>query len=455
MAALVCDICGGKLSMGSGGIAVCESCGMEYTKDRLQEKIQEIKGTVRIDNSHLVDNYLNIARTAYTASNLTEAETYCNKVIEISPNSAEAWLLKGKAAGWQTTLAKPRFSDSIAAFSNALMYAPEEEKAQWEFATIEEIKKLSMAVVSLRGERFKKLVNETECYGFIDDLQMISNTLKKFENVVTNTIRPSEIMGPIAFMISEIVNEAWKGKVIPEYRGDSNDDLSDFTLKIIHCVGLLESVSNFSDGDDDNDIHRYEMIVSLLQASINAFYKDHKFSEFAQVREMEEKGYNDIMQKRKVKIENYNLKIAEIQNKKQAEQIRKREEKDKKEKEEADRRIKDYWEKHMDEKVQLEERIKILSEQISSENTEIQKLQSNEDIRILQYKLQHLEQDKSALGLFKRQEKKAIQEEIDLLTSKLTSLTSKRDGAVQKIKERIIPIESELNEKRAELTKDR
>jgi len=75
--------------------------------------------------------------------------------------------------------------------------------------------------------------------------------------------------------------------------------------------------------------------------------------------------------------------------------------------------------------------------------------------RILQYKLQHLEQDKSALGLFKRQEKKAIQEEIDLLTSKLTSLTSKRDGAVQKIKERIIPIESELNEKRAELTKDR
>lgn len=76
----------------------------------------------------------------------------------------------------------------------------------------------------------------------------------------------------------------------------------------------------------------------------------------------------------------------------------------------------------MDEKVQLEERIKILSEHITSENAEVQKLQSNEDIHILQYKLQHIEQDKSALGLFKRQEKKAIQEEIDLLTSKLISL---------------------------------
>ncbi len=26
MAALVCDLCGGKLIMGAGGIAVCDSC---------------------------------------------------------------------------------------------------------------------------------------------------------------------------------------------------------------------------------------------------------------------------------------------------------------------------------------------------------------------------------------------------------------------------------------------
>ncbi len=38
MAALVCDICGGKLVMGSGGIAVCDSCGMEHSPDRMKEK---------------------------------------------------------------------------------------------------------------------------------------------------------------------------------------------------------------------------------------------------------------------------------------------------------------------------------------------------------------------------------------------------------------------------------
>ncbi len=49
MEALVCDICGGKLVMQSGGVAKCDSCGMEYTKERIKEKVQEIRGTVKVD----------------------------------------------------------------------------------------------------------------------------------------------------------------------------------------------------------------------------------------------------------------------------------------------------------------------------------------------------------------------------------------------------------------------
>ena len=43
MEALVCDICGGNLIMGAGGIATCESCGMQYNMERIREKVQEIK----------------------------------------------------------------------------------------------------------------------------------------------------------------------------------------------------------------------------------------------------------------------------------------------------------------------------------------------------------------------------------------------------------------------------
>ena len=73
MAALVCDICGGKLVMGAGGIATCESCGMEHSQDRMKEKIQEIKGVVRVDNSHMVDNWMKMGLDAANAGNQKEA----------------------------------------------------------------------------------------------------------------------------------------------------------------------------------------------------------------------------------------------------------------------------------------------------------------------------------------------------------------------------------------------
>ena len=55
MAALVCDLCGGKLVMGSGGIATCDNCGIEHSADRMKEKIQAVKGIMQVDCSHLTE----------------------------------------------------------------------------------------------------------------------------------------------------------------------------------------------------------------------------------------------------------------------------------------------------------------------------------------------------------------------------------------------------------------
>jgi len=47
---LVCDICGGKLIMQAGGVSKCDSCGVEYSLERMREKVQEMKivGSVEI-----------------------------------------------------------------------------------------------------------------------------------------------------------------------------------------------------------------------------------------------------------------------------------------------------------------------------------------------------------------------------------------------------------------------
>ncbi len=51
MAALQCEICGGKLMGKAGGVFECDSCGMEYDKSWVKEKVQEIKGTVKVEGT--------------------------------------------------------------------------------------------------------------------------------------------------------------------------------------------------------------------------------------------------------------------------------------------------------------------------------------------------------------------------------------------------------------------
>ncbi len=90
MKPLVCDLCGGKLVIGSDGVAVCDSCGMEHTKERMQEKVQEIKGVVQIDNSVFVANQLQNARRALSKEDWEAVEKYYNIVEQHQPKNIEA-----------------------------------------------------------------------------------------------------------------------------------------------------------------------------------------------------------------------------------------------------------------------------------------------------------------------------------------------------------------------------
>ena len=52
MGKLQCDICGGTLVMQSGGqSAVCDSCGMQYSVERVREKVREIRGVVSVEGT--------------------------------------------------------------------------------------------------------------------------------------------------------------------------------------------------------------------------------------------------------------------------------------------------------------------------------------------------------------------------------------------------------------------
>jgi len=93
MAVLVCDICGGSLSMdASGDFAVCESCGMKHTKDRVKAMAQEITGTVAVSNIAGIESLMKRGYLALEDSLWKEANDYFNKVLDIDAEYTPAYI---------------------------------------------------------------------------------------------------------------------------------------------------------------------------------------------------------------------------------------------------------------------------------------------------------------------------------------------------------------------------
>lgn len=66
---------------------------------------------------------LGMAKTAEIAGNNVEAISYYNRVLEDDPTASEAWLGKGRAAGWMSTLANIRLKETTVAFGHAIAAA--------------------------------------------------------------------------------------------------------------------------------------------------------------------------------------------------------------------------------------------------------------------------------------------------------------------------------------------
>lgn len=124
MKQLTCEMCGSTDLMKQDGVFVCQTCGAKYSieeaKKMMVEGTVDVSGsTVKIDNTSAIKNYLALANHAYDADNERESENYCNKIIEIDPTCSEAWLLKGLAAVWQSTLANNRMEEFLSCVVNA------------------------------------------------------------------------------------------------------------------------------------------------------------------------------------------------------------------------------------------------------------------------------------------------------------------------------------------------
>lgn len=285
MKQLTCEMCGSNDLLKQDGVFVCQTCGTKYSVEEARkmmvEGTVEVKGTVKIDTSTSLTNYLEMAASAYDSKNKVEAEMYANKVIEIDPVNFKAWLIKGQAAGWQSTLANIRFAECITAFTNALNNAPEEEKSRVQNIISEEVDNLSCSLITLRAERFVKWPDEEETAGFQADLTVIIQTLLSLRS--NNVFVPiSETLASLAKIINDSVIQAYKTKIYPDYTNQeypypNDNDFSKYVNRIDNCIAVLSKAVALYSESREATIQIYQNMIELQNKAIDSCSYDWEY----------------------------------------------------------------------------------------------------------------------------------------------------------------------------------
>jgi alpha-tubulin suppressor-like RCC1 family protein len=98
MSNILCDICNGKLIMGSGGIAICDTCGMEYNRERIREKVQGQKKLLN-DNEPIMNSF---KQNNFSNNSDIESIMKIKKAIDWSKDHL-CWHCGGKMSFWSGT----------------------------------------------------------------------------------------------------------------------------------------------------------------------------------------------------------------------------------------------------------------------------------------------------------------------------------------------------------------
>jgi tetratricopeptide (TPR) repeat protein len=312
MSALVCDICGGKLKVINGKMAVCESCGMEHSLERVREKYRESQKVVHVDNAHLISNYYAMAQDAYDAGNKEEAERYCNKIIEIDSTDTDALFLKGKAVGWQSSIGAFRFKEAAICFANALgSCTTESEKTSLHDRVQDEFRGLATALIQLRCDRFQKWPDGDESKGFKNDLDELSEAVSLYAEQTNLKIDQNFVFSNVASIV-RLCMTIVSMTILLEYRvNGSKRAYSEFADKTDNCIAIMQKTIDLCDDDDDSDAQLYEQCIemaeTLIKFNANDMIRDH----WGAYKETPRMSSSEVSRRQR-KIEEYKSRIQKL-----------------------------------------------------------------------------------------------------------------------------------------------
>lgn len=105
-----------------------------------------------------ISNLLEMARTASLAGNVSEAESYYNRVLELDPRNSESWMGKGKSAAWQSSIVNIRTNEMAVAFNHAIGTSDEASRASVIESCVHEMNHVVATLYGMANEQMHEYV---------------------------------------------------------------------------------------------------------------------------------------------------------------------------------------------------------------------------------------------------------------------------------------------------------
>ncbi len=415
MKQLVCEMCGSTDLIKDDGVFVCQSCGCKYSieeaKRMMVEGVVEVQGTVKIDDTRLIDNYLSMAQKAADSDNLNEAEHYANKALELEPTNWAALYAKGNALGWQSGTRENKLSVAIDYFSQAIANCEDEsDLTELRNNIAKTTSELVLGMIRLRCDNYAKVPSVDNAQKLISEAQ---TSLTLSAKLITSCgIVPNDFKAQAAILMNASVVKSWDliSKAWIE------DGFSNFLKRADACKRILIVAIKLDSDDDEANLQRYDNIIYIAE---------------------------DVAQKASIHYDNslvkYDIKVsAKAKLRQEITQWKTVRECCKKRVEE--KKAKAYWESNPEKRESIQNQIAECEATIDKLTSGTVYLESRKRVDEFEESRKEIEASIAKCGLFNNKDKKRLRNE-------LKNLEEKTDPYREKVQE----IEAEIESNRQEI----
>ena len=441
MSDLTCAECSGSLEVGVGGLATCGACGKKYTREQLQGNVSVLKAGLK--GSPLAapapagpsrESLRELGVHAIESGNPEEAESYAVRLLESDPRDHEAWVLKGQAVAWQSSLRENRILEAGKCFAKGIQFAPKRDRPRTREFVTGQMSAVVMALIKQRASIYVQYPDRDQAEPFEADL-------KKIITAVTSTFgrgasEVEDILKSVATEINACVVKAWEEVILRDWQKDRypNDFAMDrFTSRITGAIDLLLLSVDLSDDDDVSDITRYNNMILLAESRRGAKSYERTVNGYSESRVLTEKAVaaNNRL------IQGWRTKIKELEG---------REEQQKRDA---------YWSTRADERKALELKEKLLASRLQKLREQADDYPGRDELPQITHKLVELRAAHASTSRLKRAERKDLQNEIDALEARRTEITRSQADARKGVADELAETERRLQAVKSELTKAR